>query len=239
MKNRILRPWLLVVLATILIGGGAYIGFTGCVPAWLKAYQPQPHNLNQSQPHNLIWILVSLAGWLLTLAGLLFAGENAKRGLTFNAVSKLHDDEGAFEQAEAKQLVWQAAPPKNTDNDYSYIRQYISELPSDRRESLDRARRQLTSFWYKAARLVELGVLTPNDIFRSVGPPDIVAILEPLEAIHAEDINPNWKPRPWPPMSLLITWYKQERRGKEGRQLRPKVPARLKLYKLYKQGRSQ
>jgi len=173
---------------------------------------------------------VSLAGWLLTVAGLLAAGENAKRGLTFNAVVKLHEDEAAPEQAEAKQLVSQAVPPSSTDNIYSHVRHYIRALPSDQRERLDKARRRLTSFWYKNARLVELGILTPNDIFRSVGPPDLVEILEPLEAIQAEGINSNWQPRPWPPMTLLRAWYKQQRRGKEGRQFRLEVPARPKLY---------
>jgi hypothetical protein len=218
-KNQL--PWIPLIVAALLLAKAVYIAITGGVPIWLSAYQ--------SKPHDLIGTLVSLAGWLLALAGLLQAGKEAKRGLTFTALLKLHDEEGADEQAEAKKLVWQAAPPGDySGNPYSFVRKYVRNLPSERREKLNWARRRLTSFWYNAARLVELGTLTVDDIFKSVGPPDIVVILEPLEAIQAESINPAWQPRDWPPMRLFTSWLKKQ---KDSDMWGLQLPARPELYK--------
>lgn len=218
-----ITPWLPLTLAVVLVAIAFLIAVTDSVPALIKAYQSDPRAFAE--------LLVTLAGWLLALAGLLLAGQDAKRGMAFNALLKLHDDEGALEQGEAKQLIWKVTPPKDySGNIYRYVREYLQGLPENEREKLDWARRRLSNFWYGAARLVDLGSLNPNQVFESVGPPDILTILEPLEAITAESIDPEWKPRPWPPMRLLITWYGRQGRGKEARRLRAEVPAQPDMY---------
>jgi hypothetical protein len=178
-------------------------------------------------------LLMASGGWALAFTGILLAGEQALRGLIFGALSKLHEDEADPEQLKAKQLVWRASqqPGYSSDNLYSYFRQYVNALSDPKQDELDKARRRMTHFWYRAARLMELGILTPDEIFASVGPPDVVEVLEPLEAILAERINPNWKPRPWPPIKMLITWYEQQGHLEKARELQPQLPARPALYK--------
>lgn len=176
-------------------------------------------------------LLISSVGWWLTFAAILFAGKNALRGLTFQALLKLHEDEGDPKQKAAKKLIGKAKPAKDfSANIYSHVREYVKELSDEDKEKLDDARHRISHFWYRAARLMDLGILDPKEIFESVGPPDILEILEPLEAIRAESDNPEWEPRGWPPMKLLIAWYKQQKRKEKLKQIRPQVPAQPTLY---------
>lgn len=245
--------WVLWVVCGLIFAGfasislGGYIGWTNCIPSFIKAYKATSAS---SFLVPLVTLLVSLGVGLFTLAGLLLASVNIKWGLSFQSVVKLQEDEGAYEQAKAKQLVSAAlkiAHQNTNSNVYCDVRKYIKALKyhyPKQYEELDKARRHLTTFWYKAAVLADLGVIKPKNIFYNVGPPDnILEILEPLEAIHIElFIDPNWKPRPWPPMLLVIArdrwwWmfrlrslYKKKWCDKEGRQLRCEVPARRELY---------
>ena len=127
-----------------------------------------------------------------------------------------------------------------SENPYSYFRKYLDSLGNQKQRRLDEARRRLTHFWYQAARLVQLGFATPQEVFDSVGPPDILEALEPLEAIRAETIAHDGVcvSRPWPPMNLLIAWYKK-REPEKARDLVAEVPARPKLYEAYRKSRSQ
>lgn len=71
---------------------------------------------------------------------------------------------------------------------------------------------ELHTFGTPAARLVDLHVLNADEIFDSIGPPDIVEILEPLEVAFKES-KENWLGKPeiyWPPLKLLSAWYKQQ-----------------------------
>jgi hypothetical protein len=183
-------------------------------------------------------LFMATGGWVLTFTGILLAGQYALRGLVIGTLSNLLEDEADEEQRKAKELVsrvtW-AGEGKFSDNPYAYVRRYINKLGDMQQQELDKARRRLTHFWYRAARLVELDVHTPDEIFASVGPPEILEALEALETIKAERIaenaNADLKPRPWPPMNLLIEWYKQEGRYEEARKLRPEVPAQPDLYR--------
>jgi hypothetical protein len=225
-----LRPLGPIVIAAGLVLFAAWIGVTGAKPDWVKAY-------SSDEADALAESLLTVAGWLLALAGLLAAGRSALRGLTFNAVSKLHDDEADPAQAEAKATLRAAARPKGSEsNPYSHVREHVRKLKETETDSkrLDEARRRLTHFWYRAARLVDLGVLTLDDVIESVGPPDIIEILEPLEAITAENIDPDWKAHPWPPMKLFIAWQKKRGHSADVRQWQAQVPARSDLYELSK-----
>jgi hypothetical protein len=214
-----------LVLAITLFALAASTVITGTVHPLFKAYQP-------SRADEFADLLISSAGWLLAVAVLLLTGQGALHGLMFQALLKLHEDEGAPEQKKAKGLVWKARPPRDySGNIYGYVREYVAGLPDKEREELDWARHRMTHFWYRAARLVDVGVLDFDGIRASVGPPDILTVLEPLEAIKAESIDPGWEPRPWPPMKLLIAWYKHEGRKNEAKQVRSEVPARPDLYR--------
>jgi hypothetical protein len=216
MKRRVWLALVLILVALIPIGVGGYIGVTNHIPSFIKAYQSIPPAA--PVPHlPLVTLLVSLGGAIITLAGLVFTADNVKWGLSFNAVMKLHEDEASYQHAEAKKLVSdtrrEAQKRGASHNVYSNVRKYTEELSEAKYEELNKARRRLTTFWYKAAGLVALGVLKPKDIFDSVGPPDdILSILEPLETLHLERIarldgDPDWQWRPWPPMRLVIYWY--------------------------------
>lgn len=224
MRTRILSPWIPFASAMVTIAIAVWIAHENHVPQWIQAYQ--------SNPREFVGLLVAFAGWLLALSGLLFAGRDAKRGLAVDALLKLHEDEGSQDQAVAKRLVWKTAPPDASSvNPYAHVREYIENLSPDEQGELDEARRRLTHFWYRAARLVGLGILDTNKVFKSVGPPDILTILEPLEAIQAESIDPTWQPRSWPPMTLLIDWYKKQGYRSKASQLKAEVPARPAAYK--------
>ena len=137
--------WALVIASAIITLLALIVAVSGIVPAWVKGY-------NHDEAAELAGFLMGFPGWLLAVAGLLFAGRNALRGLVFNAVSDLQREEGSSEQATGKSLVWKAAPPEGySGNPYSYLRDYVSELQPDDAGKLDRARRQLTHFWYRAA----------------------------------------------------------------------------------------
>lgn len=151
--------------------------------------------------------------------------------LAFQELLKLQDEEREPEQAVAKRLVWQAAPEKGfSGNIYNYVREYVEGLSPEHQEKLNDARRRMTHFWYRASQLVDMDILDPNQIFDSVGPPDVLTILEPLEAIQAERIDSDWQPRLWPPMKLYIVWCNQQGHIKEANQLRSEVPSRPELY---------
>src|SRR5262245_54647203 len=195
-----------LVLAILLFVLAVISSITGTVCSWFKAYHPD-------KVREFVPLLISAAGWWLTFAGLLVAGKHALRGLTFQALLKLHEDEGDPKQKTAKKLVLQAKPPENfVGNIYSHVRKYVESLSDEDKEKLDEARRQISHFWYRAARLTDIGILDSHEIFESVGPPDILEILEPLEAIRAESDHPEWQPGSWPPMKSFIAWYKQQKR---------------------------
>ena len=223
MRNSLV-PWVLVVVSAAITFLALLVAVSGIVPDWVKGY-------NKDEAAQLASFLMSFPGWLLAFAGLLFAGTSALRGLVFNAVSDLQREESSSEQATAKWLVWKTAPPEGrSGNAYSYMRDYVSGLRPEDAKQLDEARRKLTHFWYRAARLQAVGVLSLAEIIETVGPPDIVAVLEKLEAIKAETIDQNWKPRAWPPMRLFIAWQKQQGHRADVRQVRARVPAQPDLY---------
>lgn len=133
-------PWVFVVVSASITFLALLVAVSGVVPAWVKGY-------NQDEAAQLAGFLMSFPGWLLTVAGLLFAGRSALRGLVFNAVSDLQREEGSSEQANAKRLVWKAAPAEsNPGNPYNYVREYLAVLPSEDAKQLDEARRRLTHF---------------------------------------------------------------------------------------------
>lgn len=76
-----------LVLAILLFVLAVISAITGTVCPWFKAYHP--NNVRE-----FVILLISAAGWWLTFAGLLIAGKHALRGLTFQALLKLHEDEG-------------------------------------------------------------------------------------------------------------------------------------------------
>jgi len=186
-----------------------------------------------------LWITLGVS--MFATGGIVLAGHHAKRVLLFNAVMKLHDDEADPEQFNAKETVWGASPPQSSDgefcdNPYSYLRKYLRDLSYERQLRLDKARRRLTHFWYRTARMVQLGIMPHQEVFDSVGWPDILEVLELLEVIRADEMahDGDWAPRPWPPITLLIAWYK-DREDKKGEALVARLPARPDLYEAYRE----
>lgn len=132
--------WILLASAVVSFILATSSVITGTVFPCFKAYQ-------STDTHDFADLMISSAGWLLAFAVLLLTGKNALRALTFQALLKLHDDEGSPLQREAKRLVWKAKPPEGfSGNIYTYVREYVAGLPDEDRDRLDEARHTMTHF---------------------------------------------------------------------------------------------
>lgn len=133
----------------VLIVSAAYFIFTDCPP-------PLYLTLKEGDGREFGKLLVTLAGSVLTLLGVLTAFEAAKRGWKYNALAKLHDLESQPEQQDAKELIYGFKGNINEDDSaatYNSFRSRINELCGGQARKVDHARRRITHFWYTCSSL--------------------------------------------------------------------------------------
>ena len=147
--------------------------------------------------NNLPNLFMALGGWLLTLAGILFAGNQATRISLTEAFSKLYLDEASTEQYEAKKLVSAFGRSVTAEkNRYSAARKLMNSYTIGDQIKLHQARRRLTSYWLLAEAYLESKLMTRSEVFAIAGSPEILRYLEPLEVLAAENNGNTHEDRP-------------------------------------------
>ena len=122
-----------------------------------------------------------------------------------DALLQLHADEGSPDQGKAKRLIAGATGQMQPGgNPYAHAWNYFCELGENTRDfnEFDDARRRLAHFWFRAAQLVNWGVMTRKELLDNFEP-DILGKLEPFEAVAAERFRDLTDPSPWPAMELF------------------------------------
>jgi hypothetical protein len=179
-----------------------------------------------------------IAGLMLTAAGLVGAGVGISQGYnTFReaVLAKLREIHATDEYVDSARLLWTIERHDKSLNPYKVTRTIVEilehESPSVARK-MDQARRIHTQFWYRAALLCRYHILSYAQIVENFGPPTIIGVLEPLEAILAERHGQSLrsKPRAWPPLELLLKSLKQDSSAEEWIGARKELPARKVLY---------
>lgn len=98
------------------------------------------------------------------------------------------------------------------ENRYHFGERFCKRCASD--SEGNQLRWHLVNFWYTLAVLVEEKIVTGETVYRRFGPPEVIEILEPIEAVRAYDLSlkddPNVDPesfkRDWPPLKLFASW---------------------------------
>ena len=182
--------------------------------------------------NNLPNLLMSLGGWLLTLSGILFAGNQAARIALSEAFSRLYQDEASTEQYSAKKLVSAFGKTVTAEkNRYASARILMNSYATEKQTELHEARRRLTSYWVLAEAYYESHLMTPSEVFAIAGSPEILLYLEPLEVLAAESMGIPMKTGPWPTMHLLKKWYLLNKNRKEATKIGTHLPLYEELYK--------
>lgn len=154
-------------------------------------------------------LLMSLGGWLLTLAGILFAGNQAARIALADTFSKLYEQESSREQYYAKKQIYSFGKKVlGKKNRYLAARKLMKTLPKKKQDEIHEARRRLRHFWLLAESYYESGLMSLAEVFSIAGSPEILLSLEPLEVLAAEQAEFPMKARPWTIINLLIAWYR-------------------------------
>lgn len=183
---------------------------------------------------------LTCGGWLLVFAGLLLAGGQITRSRTLDAFKQLLDEANSSEQGEATNQIAEAFNKLNPGgNLYAAARQYLSKLGNQKDRgkyaALNHARRRIEQFWFRAAKLVELGLLTEEELLDTFEP-DSLEMLEPFETIANEDIRDLTTPKPWPAMRFYIAWLRRKGEHQKAAEWQATLPARPTLYAEYRAG---
>jgi hypothetical protein len=201
--------------AGVLLLALAACALLAWVPAGLSA-------ASQSRDASLFWpeaiqalsqAALACGGWLLVFAGLLLAGTLVARSRMLESLRQLHDEARSGEYAAARIQVMEAYGRLSSGtNVYAAARQALTKLrgqkDQSKNEAFKQARLVLDHFWFRAAKLVEMGVLTEEEVLRTAEP-DVLEMLEPFETAALEDLGSLTLPKPWPAMKFYIAWLKR------------------------------
>ncbi len=175
-------------------------------------------------------LFMSVGGWLLTLTGILFAGNHAARIALADTFSKLYERESSTEQYYAKKLVCEFARKIiDKDNRYLAARELLGRYSKKKQAQIHEARRKLRHFWLLAEAYFESGLMTSIEVFAVAGSPEILLYLEPLEVIAAESVEYPIKSCAWTSINLLNKWYRLTKQKKK--RLKKTLPLDKELYK--------
>ena len=207
------RPiWILFLIAAVTPIGISFI------------FDPKAQN-------NLPNLLMTLGGWLLTFAGILFAGNQASRIALADAFSRLYEEESSTDQYNAKKLVAGFGRSiLKTPNRYRAARDLIKTLSIRDQRLLHEARRSLTSFWLLAEAYYESHLMTLSEVFSIAGSPEILLFLEPLEVLAAETMGIPMTTGPWPTLRLLREWYRLQKKTIDASKITLVFPIDRQLY---------
>ncbi len=162
-----------------------------------------------NQRENIPNLLVSVGGTILTVSGILFAGNQASRIALSETFSKLYDQESSAEQYHAKKRVYSfGRQVLGHNNRYISARKLMNSLSKNEQNEIHEARRRIRHFWLLAESFYESGLMTPSEVFSVAGSPEIMLSLEPLEVLAAEQAEFPMKKGPWTSLGLLSEWYK-------------------------------
>jgi hypothetical protein len=153
-------------------------------------------------------LTMATGGWLITLAGILYAGNQAGRISLADAFSKLYEQEASNDQYYAKKLIYDfGRKVLASPNRYSATRELVSSYSTRKRVELHEARRRLKHFWLLAEAYLESGLMKASEVFAVAGSPEILLSLEPLEVLAAEESEYPMKQGSWTSLRLLKEWY--------------------------------
>jgi hypothetical protein len=229
------------IATAALLGGALLMALAVCaLAAWFPASlsaATQSRDAATFWPDTLqtLWqASLTCGGWLLVFAGLLLAGHQAARSRMLEALRQLFDEARSSDHAEARRQVAEAFGKLGSGvNVYAAARQTLAKLrgqkDQSKNEALKQARLAVAHFWMRAARLVEMGVLTEEEVLDGFEP-DILEMLEPFETIAAEEAGALTPPRPWPAMKFYTAWLKRRGEPHKAAEWQASLPARPKLY---------
>jgi hypothetical protein len=176
-------------------------------------------------------LFMAVGGWLLTLAGVLFAGNQAARISLADAFSKLHEQESSKDQYYAKKTVFAfGRRVLSTSNRYRATREITDLYPPKKLRELHEARRRLKHYWLLAEAYFESHLMTASEVFAVAGSPEILLSLEPLEVLAAEESEFPMKLGTWTSLKLLKEWYRIQDMKKEQKSASLNLPMDPVLY---------
>jgi hypothetical protein len=176
-------------------------------------------------------LIMATGGWLITLAGILFAGNQAGRISLADAFSKLYEQEASNDQYYAKRLIYAFGRKVLTSpNRYTATRQLVSSYSTIKQKRLHEARRRLKHFWLLAEAYLESGLMKASEVLAVAGSPEILLSLEPLEVLAAEESEYPMKQGTWTSLRLLKKWYCITNAKHELRDMPINIPLDADLY---------
>ena len=149
------------------------------------------------------------------------ASQQVEQALIADILVSLYDLYNSKDMHKAIEEIWQAMKQRGEGvnkigdflelpNRYQFLQKYVDQQAEGGKEKeLDESRRMVTHFWYLIANLLNKGVLQKEDAFEWFGPPDVVWVLEGLEAIKQNrDLTGGRTKTRWPPLQALDDYYK-------------------------------
>ncbi len=176
-------------------------------------------------------LFMSLGGWLLTLAGILFARNQAARIALADVFAKLYEQESSTEQYYAKKEVYDfGRAVLEKENRYFAARVLMQTFPKKKQDEIHEARRRLRHFWLLAEAYYESNLMSSSEVFSVAGSPEILLSLEPLEVLAAEQAAFPMKSGPWTSINLLSEWYRLN--GENNKGIPKLLPLDEELYRI-------
>jgi hypothetical protein len=191
--------------------------FGGLVSAQSPAQQPAtpvPATSTSQRGQGTDWIdmvfktLSLLSAWFLAF----FTWRRWRQDREAKALDQLYqkyqDPDFADALKQLGEFAWDEGIP---DNRYALAEAFL--LDHHHGKERDKARRIVTTFWYRVAFLRDLGIISDETTFGLFGAPDIVKKLEPLEVVTADRLGRDF-PIEWPPLALIDEDKRRKTRGR-------------------------
>jgi len=180
-------------------------------------------------------------GWLVTALLASLAAVLLSKELGLREWCRIREREASEEQADAKRTIALLIPAprqkwRECPNRYLYAFTKWICLACEDKKKLDKARRRLSHFWVDVVELVRRKILTPDEVWRAVGDPELIYVLEALEVLNAVRIQGAQFPKtswPWEAVKALGWWLEEEKKDKKAAKVwkSGRIPVELKKYR--------